>query len=122
MPFLSLGWYLPVLHGMGLGLIAMAFHEAAHIVVAMALGLRVKKIGWSWKGMYTVRDPGPPEKNLIVSMAGPLLNLALILTWHWFPTFGLANLCCGAVNFLPIEGSDGARILRCWQQMHRPDK
>ena len=116
--FLTLRWYLPFLHGMALGLVAMAFHEAAHIVVAMALGIKVKKIGLGWKGIYTVRDPGPPNKNLLVSLAGPLMNLALILTWYWFPIFGLANLCCGVVNFLPIEGSDGERALRCWRQMH----
>jgi hypothetical protein len=121
MHFLSLRWYLPVLQGMGLGLLAMAFHEAAHIFVAIALGVRVKKIGLGWKGMYTVRDPGPPDKNLLVSLAGPLVNLALILSWHWFPTFGLANLCCWAANFVPIQGSDGDRALTCWQQMHQKD-
>ena len=121
MPFLSLRWYLPFFHGMGVGLLAMAFHEAAHIFVAMALGLRIKKIGLGWKGMYTVRDPGPPEKNLLVSLAGPLVNMALTLSWPWFPTFDLANMCCWAANVLPIQGSDGDRALTCWQQMHRKD-
>jgi Zn-dependent protease len=106
---------------MGLGLVAMVFHEAAHVVAALALGLRVKRVGMGWKGMYTVRDPGPPNKNLVISLAGPLINLALILSWHWLPTFGLANLVCGVVNLLPIEGSDGARVRRCWQQMHGKD-
>jgi Zn-dependent protease len=106
---------------MGLGLLAMAFHEAAHIVVAIALGVRIKKIGLGWKGMYTVRDPGPPAKNMLVSLAGPLVNLALILSWHWFPTFGLANFCCFAANAVPIQGSDGDRALTCWQQMHKKD-
>jgi hypothetical protein len=121
MSFLSLRWCLPFFHGMGLGLLAMAFHEAAHIVVAIALGVRIKKIGLGWKGMYTVRDPGPPAKNMLVSLAGPLVNLALILSWHWFPTFGLANFCCFAANAVPIQGSDGDRALTCWQQMHKKD-
>jgi hypothetical protein len=121
MSFLSLRWCLPFFHGMGLGLLAMAFHEAAHIVIAIALGVRIKKIGLGWKGMYTVRDPGPPAKNMLVSLAGPLVNLALILSWHWFPTFGLANFCCFAANAVPIQGSDGDRALTCWQQMHKKD-
>ena len=121
MPFLNLRWYFPVLQGMGVGLAAMAFHEAAHIVAALALGVRVTKVGMGWKGMYTVRHSGPPNKNLLVSLAGPLMNLALILSWHWLPTFGLANLCCGVVNLLPIEGSDGVRVISCWQQMQKKD-
>jgi Zn-dependent protease len=118
----SLHWFFPVFQGMGLGLVAMVFHEAAHIVCAMALGIRVKKVGLGWKGMFTVRDPGLPKENLLISLAGPLMNLALIVSWHWLPIFGLANLCTGLVNLLPIEGSDGSRILRCWQKMHEEDQ
>jgi len=118
MPFLTLRWYLPVFEGMVLGVVAMLFHEAAHVFVALTLGIRVKKVGMGWKGIFTVREQGTPTKNLIISLAGPVMNLALIFWWHWQPDFGLANLCCGVVNLLPITGSDGARILRCWQQMH----
>jgi Zn-dependent protease len=114
----SLRWFFPVFRGMGFGLVAMVFHEAAHIFCALALGLKVKKVGVGWKGMFTVRDPGLPQENLLISLAGPLMNLALLVFWHWEPTFGLANLCTGLVNLLPIKGSDGSRILRCWQMMH----
>lgn len=118
MPSLNLHWCFPILQGVGLGLGAMVLHEAAHIVAAMALGVEVKGVGLGWKGIYTLRDPGTPGRNLLVSLAGPLMNLVLILSWHWWPTFGMANLCVGIVNLLPIEGSDGLRIMRCWQQMH----
>jgi Zn-dependent protease len=117
MASLNLHWSYQVLQGMGLGLGAMVLHEAAHVISALALGIDVKRVGLGWKGIYTVRDPGTPGKNLLVSFAGPLTNLVLMLSWHWWPTFGLANLCVGAVNLLPIEGSDGLRMLRCWQQM-----
>jgi len=118
MTFPDLRWYFPLFQGMVLGLVAMLFHEAAHIVVALALGVRVKKVGLGWKGIFTVREAGTPGKNLLVSLSGPVMNLALIFWWHWMPAFGLANVCFGVVNLLPIEGSDGARIRRCWQQMH----
>jgi Zn-dependent protease len=117
MPSLNLHWILPILEGMALGLGAMLLHEAAHIGTAYALGIEVKKVGLGWKGLYTVRAPGTPGKNMFVSLAGPLTNLVLILTWHWWPTFGLANFCVGFANLIPIEGSDGKRVLRCWQQM-----
>lgn len=122
MPSLNLHWCLPILRGMGAGLVAMAVHEAAHVFAAMSLGISVKRVGLGWRGVYTVRDPGPPGRNLLVSLAGPLTNLVLILLWHWWPTFGLANLFVGGVNLLPIEGSDGARIQRCWEQMHEKDR
>jgi len=118
MASLNLHWTYQVFQGMGLGLGAMVLHEAAHVMAALALGIDVKKVGLGWKGIYTVRDQGTPGKNLLVSFAGPLTNLLLILSWHWWPTFGLANLCVGAVNLLPIEGSDGLRMLRCWQHIH----
>lgn len=115
----SLEWFLPMFQGIFLGFLAMTLHEAAHLVTARLLGIKVKKIGLRWKGLYTVREPGSPRENVIVSLAGPLLNLALLLAWHWSPTFGLANLCFFGFNVLPIEGSDGERVWRCWHQMQR---
>ena len=31
------------------------------------------------KGMYIVREAGSPTKNLLISLAGPLTNVALLL-------------------------------------------
>ena len=121
MSYLNPHWFFPILRGMGLGLLAMAVHEAAHVAAALSLGIEVKKIGMGWTGMYTVRHPSTPGKNMLVSLVGPLTNLALLLFWHWLPLFGLANLCIGAVNLLPIQGSDGERVLNCWQQMHKKE-
>jgi Zn-dependent protease len=119
MHFPGLHWFFPILQGIFLGLLAMALHEAAHVIAAMAVGIKVKNIGFSWKGIYTVREPGPPEKNIFISLAGPLTNLALILCWAWSPTFGLANLCFAASNLLPIQGSDGDRVLKCMDEMQK---
>jgi Zn-dependent protease len=117
----NLRWFFPVVEGMGLGLGAMALHEVGHVVAAIGLGVEVKKVGLGWRGMYTVRDPGTPVKNMLVSLAGPLTNLLLILFWHWWPVFGMANMCVGLTNLLPIGGSDGLRVWRCWQEMHEKD-
>lgn len=117
MPSVNLHWFFPVIEGMALGLGAMVLHEAAHVITAIALGINVKRVGLGWKGIYTVRDQGTPGKNLLVSLAGPITNLVLILSWHWWPVFGMANMCVGLTNLLPIDGSDGLRVWRCWQQM-----
>ncbi|HUB30241.1 MAG TPA: hypothetical protein VL967_11100 [Terracidiphilus sp.] len=112
-------WFFPFFQGLFLGVISMAFHEAGHLVTAPLVGIKIKTVGLRWKGLYTVREAGPPDKNLIVSLAGPLVNLVLIGTWHWSFRFGLANLCFTFFNLLPIEGSDGERAWRCWREMKR---
>lgn len=117
MRYLSLHWFAPVFQGVFLSLIAMTLHEVGHIAAALALGIRVKRVGLSSKGIYIVRDSGPPSKSMLVALAGPSTNLALLVAWHWWPTFGLVNLIIGAVNLLPIECSDGSRILRSWNEV-----
>lgn len=113
---------VPVVNGILFGLLAMVLHEIGHMCVAQALGLKVKDVGISWKGMYTVREAGPPEKSLQVSLGGPLTNLALLTLWPVSPVFGLANLFMGLCNLLPIKGSDGERVMRCLEQMRAARK
>jgi Zn-dependent protease len=111
----SLAWFFPVFEGLLLGLISATFHEIGHLLAARAIGVNVKTLGFTWKGMYMVREPGPPEKNLVVSLAGPIMNIALLSCWHWSPAFGLANLCFAFCNLLPIQNSDGDRAWTCWR-------
>jgi Zn-dependent protease len=112
-------WLFPVFQGLMLGVVAAAFHEAGHLVAAPLVGIKIKTIGLKWKGLYTVREAGPPAKNLIVSLAGPLTNLALLAFWPLSHRFGLANLCFSFFNILPMEGSDGERIWKCWRAIKR---
>jgi Zn-dependent protease len=114
-----LAWFFPVFEGLFLGLIAAALHEGGHLVAAVLVGVKVKSIGFRWKGLYTVRESGPPMKNLLISLAGPCTNLALVGFWPLSHLFGLANLCFAFVNILPIEGSDGERVMRCWSLMKK---
>jgi Zn-dependent protease len=113
----ALAWFYPFFQGLLLGIIAMAFHEAGHLLAAPLVGIKIKTVGLRWKGLYTVREAGPPAKNMIVSLAGPAVNLALLACWPLSHRFGLANLCFSFFNLLPLEGSDGDRIWRCWRQM-----
>lgn len=115
----SLTWFYPFFEGLALGVQAMLLHEAGHMIAAYFVGVKVKSIRLSWKGLYVVRESGTASKNLIISLAGPLANLVLIACWPLSPMFGLANLCFAFFNILPIEHSDGDRVLRCWQQMQR---
>ena len=80
----------------------MILHECGHLAVATALGVRVKRVGIQWnKGLFTVRERGTSHQNLLIALAGPLVNLLLIAVEPWFPLFSLANVCCVLANMLP---------------------
>ena len=91
------------------GLLSMLLHEAAHLGTARLLKIEVMRIGVSAKGMYIVRDPGPPQANLLITLAGPLSTLLLACAWPVAHEFALANLIFGLTNLMPIAESDGKR-------------
>ena len=96
----------------------MLLHECGHLAASLVLGIRVKNVGMKWnKGLYIIREGGTPHQNLLVALAGPLVNLLLIASVPWSPLFGMANFCYALANMLPIEGSDGFRVAGCWQQL-----
>ncbi len=91
------------------GLLAIILHETAHIVSARSFGIAVKRVGVSWKGVYIVRESGPPMANMITTLAGPFMNLLLAWAWPVSHEFALMNLLLGLTNLIPIAGSDGQR-------------
>jgi len=111
-------WLYPFVNGLGLGVIAMLLHECGHIAAALALGVQIKNVGLRWnRGLYTVREAGSLQQNVLIAAAGPFVNFLLVATEPWFPLFSMANFCFALANMLPIDGSDGVRIAECWRQM-----
>src|ERR1700684_1387930 len=98
-------------------LVSVVLHEAAHLVTAVSLKVKVKRIGLNWRGPYIVREPGTPVQNTFVSLAGPGINLVLcILSYHAALTFALVNGFLSLFNLLPfIPSSDGQRVYRLWR-------
>ena len=96
-------------------LASVLLHEVAHIATASALGVRIKRVGISWKGPYIVREAGTPPQNLCISLAGPLANAALLFVPGWF----LVNLLLLVPN-LVLRHSDGRRAWNCWRLIARP--
>jgi len=91
-------------------LLAVVLHEGAHLITAWIYGLKIKRVGCNWKGVYLVREAGLPEQNLFVTLAGPFANLMLAaLLWAAWPEFGMFNLVLGLSNLLPLPGTDGLR-------------
>lgn len=96
-------------------IIGLALHEMGHICMARHLGLRIKRFGMTWRGPFIVRETGTPEANVIVSAAGPWVNLVLASAlWHGWHSFAFANLVLGISNLVPTPNSDGLRI---WRQL-----
>ncbi|HYY69389.1 MAG TPA: site-2 protease family protein [Terriglobales bacterium] len=95
------------------GLLAIALHELAHVLVARRYGLQVKRFGVAWRGVYIVRQQGRPIEEFCTALAGPAINLVLAsVSWGIWPVFAAANLIVGMYNMLPLPGSDG---LRAWR-------
>lgn len=93
-------------------IVGFVLHEFAHIVAAWVCGVRVKRVGFSWRGIYTVRESGTRSANIAISLCGPLTNLALaVFAWRLLFHFAEVNLVLGLYNLLPLSGSDGQRVL-----------
>lgn len=92
-----------------LAALALAVHEAGHILSAIALGIRVKRVGITWRGPFIVREQGSPAASAVVSLLGPVLNVILGLAyWEAAPLFAQINMVLGVWNLLPFRGSDGS--------------
>ena len=118
-------WYMKQVVGyLLLCYLFLVWHEFGHIFAAFILGIRVKKIGISLKGAYTIRDIGPPHKNLIISFFGPLVSIiiGLILLKAHLDFYAIMNFVIAGSNLLPIKNSDGDRMWTCWQQIQKEHK
>jgi len=120
MNYLMAHWLFSLAGTMFLGVSAMVLHEFGHLVTSWIVGVKVKSVGLCMKGMYIVREAGSPMKNLAVSLAGPLTNVALMLLFlHKSETFALANMCLAICNLAPVRGSDGDRAWTCLEQIEK---
>jgi Zn-dependent protease len=126
------GWLLLVLcilvgirlSGLRLGLavgaalvVSLLLHEMGHMLAAIMLRVPVREFGLCLRGAYNRRAyAGRRRFEVLISAAGPLMNLFLVLPLLYLPVIGtklaLCNLSICVVNLLPLPSSDGLRILR----------
>jgi Zn-dependent protease len=122
-----------VLSGLPLGLAAGAalaasllLHEVGHMLAAIMLRVPVREFGLCLSGAYNRRAyAGRRRDEVLISAAGPLMNLFLVLPLLYIPLIGMklafCNLGLCVVNLLPLPSSDGSRILRAmWASRPSP--
>lgn len=103
--------------------LAVTLHECFHAIAAKTRGYPSERIIFLPYGatLYNSHD-FDKTSNVIIALAGPLLNLSLALftvaIWWIFPesfaylqTFFYANLWTGLFNLLPVTPLDGARVI-----------
>ncbi len=95
-------------------MISIFLHEAAHIAVLLLVGGKVKQIDLKLCEMnivtadYTLAN----TKKLLVTLAGPLINIALFISFWWLDkNFASINLAIAVFQLLPIKTLDGYRAL-----------
>lgn len=123
--------------------VCVALHELGHSIVAQELGVSVKEIMLLPIGGVArlSREPKTPLHELLISVAGPLVNvviaiLLVVVGWVWlggaffttgevfqsllappsaitlFSTLLLANVGLALFNMIPALPMDGGRVFR----------
>jgi Zn-dependent protease/CBS domain-containing protein len=124
-----------------LGLIVLIYgavlaHEASHVFVAKALGLRVGRVVLQLLGAQSevLDEPQTPGRAYLVAAVGPLISILLAsigaavgaefatnsIGWVLGWSFAWINGLVGAFNLLPGLPLDGGQILRSivWHFTH----
>ena len=102
----------------------IVLHETAHIIAARTLGIDNIKMHFIPMGTYIeskMFDETKPKEDIIISLAGPLVNLIMAALlyeiYKYFPVNIIkvsfdTNIVFGIFNLMPAFPLDGARILR----------
>lgn len=104
-------------------LIALTFHEMAHIYIAKSKGYNTNTIKFDMLGASIKLDNKIQKDDLFaIAFAGPAINfiICLICTSVWWivpemyvftAEFFRCNLMIASFNMIPVEPLDGAKIL-----------
>ncbi|HKS45648.1 MAG TPA: site-2 protease family protein [Amycolatopsis sp.] len=124
---LTTSWILAVASALLLGVSVLA-HELGHCVVALRLGIPVRRLRLFLLGGLSevARAPREPRQEGLVAAAGPVVSMFLAafcgllllavppdgVAWLLVVECAIANLAVGAFNLLPGLPLDGGRLLR----------
>lgn len=94
---------------------AALLHELGHLLLIFICGHSIRYVHFSSAGILIrpIRCYDAYWKDLLISAAGPAVNLALG-TWAYLwnmPTFAAVHLALGLFNLLPYSHLDGGSII-----------
>lgn len=105
-------------------MLALTFHELAHLFVATRLGYSLKLIKLDMFGLSIELNEKIDDKDSFrINIAGPVFNLILCvvcmalywlvpISYFYLNTFCFCNLILAIFNLLPVYPLDGGKIFR----------
>ena len=94
-------------------ILAVFIHETSHYLMLRILNIPVFAFSIGAGGCKIRTGSMKPLESCICAAAGPLGSFLLTAGIHKFPELAVCGLCHGIFNLIPIEDSDGSRILSC---------
>ncbi|MBO5954113.1 MAG: hypothetical protein J6Q53_08390 [Oscillospiraceae bacterium] len=100
--------------------VSTVVHELFHIGAIRLLGIRLYGMSVEVGSVKLHTEPMTARQELICAIAGPLGGLSLLLLARRFPVTATCAAFQSFYNLLPLEQSDGSRILRCGAKLLLP--
>ena len=94
-------------------LLCAAVHEAAHILCAVCMGIKIERIQICAFGARIFTQPMTRCQEFLCAMAGPVAGLLPLFAHSLLPEAALISLLLSGYNLLPVYPADGSRMLRC---------
>lgn len=92
-------------------IIAAGVHECGHILALLILNVDVVCLEFKGFGVRIHTASMPPFKELLVSLAGPIAGISLILLYRQAPVLAICALAQSIFNILPLLPFDGGRVI-----------
>lgn len=94
-------------------LLCAVVHEVSHILVMLALRVRIDEIRIGCAGARICSEPMTLRQELLSAVAGPAGGICLLFFARSTPEIALCALFQTVYNLLPVYPSDGGRIAFC---------
>ncbi|NCG20583.1 MAG: Zn-dependent protease [Rhodobacterales bacterium] len=102
---------------------SVVLHELGHALAARRYGIQTAHITlYPFGGIAAIEKmPEEPSQELVIALAGPAVNFALVAGFGWLWSAGIGsaalwiaalNLGMGVFNLIPAFPMDGGRVLR----------